>query len=107
MTKAKLNIEEKHLFREAIKFSKTLSEQSRHTLFISIQTLNRLRKNVNAEYTLHISPDGFCKHSFRWCILKHSSGTLYFNGGLILHGFQETFSVELCPATYPHWSIHT
>lgn len=61
------------------------------------------------EYICQISPD-FVEHSFSFCFFyidEKGEKKKDFNGGIILHGFQETFSVELTSNNEPHWSIHT
>jgi len=62
------------------------------------------------EYTLELYPD-FVKGSFSFCFMykepEWEKPRLDFNGGMILHGFEETFSIELSNNNKPHWSIHT
>lgn len=50
-------------------------------------------------------PD-FCKHSFYFEYLR-PNGTCIFNGGLILHGYDEAFAVEINNNPKLHYSIHT
>lgn len=101
-----LVIQNKDHFRNAYHFAKELGKESKHTFLRSIRTLNRLKKNAPSGTVLHIFPD-WVKHSFYWSIHRPETGERWFNGGMILHGFEETFSVELDPERYPHWSIHT
>lgn len=62
-------------------------------------------KNEKDELELIISGD-FVKGSFSFWYMKNGKPAV-LNGGIILHGFQETFSVELNANNKPHWSIHT
>ena len=55
-------------------------------------------------YNLAISGD-FVTGSFGFAFSLDNQPGL--NGGLILHGFEETFSVELGGRNIPHWSLHT
>ena len=93
-------IQNKEHFREALKFAKKLGGDSKHSFLRSISTLNRLKRGAD----LHITPD-FVKHSFYWWLEKN--GVRGMGGGMILHGFQETFSVQLVSQNYPEWAIHT
>lgn len=68
----------------------------------SLDTLERIA--VNNGYKCVVYED-FVKHSFYFVFTYQGQRAL--NGGVILHGFQETFSVELNPASFPHYSIHT
>jgi hypothetical protein len=97
-----VNIWNKDHFKEAIKFAKTLSKESKNSFLFCIHKLNRIKRNCNEDLT--ITPD-FVKHSFGFCFTKDGKRTL--GGGMILHGFEETFSVELTSERFPHWSIHT
>ena len=99
----------KEAFKEALAFSRTLPKESRKSLLNCISSLNKI-KRIN-EFDLVIKND-FVKHSFLFAFGKMNPETETwerkdFNGGIILHGFEETYSIELNPAKYPHWSIHT
>lgn len=74
------------------------------TLTKQLESLNNLAKN-NKLIAL-ISPD-FVKHSLYFQLYNKSTLEYDFNGGIILHGYEETFSVEINPQNKPHWSIHT
>ena len=102
-------IEDPGHFRESAKFAKQLPVESRKTFIRCLKTLNRLKKSYDGELMLY--PD-FCAHSFCFSINSKDTsmsrfGKIYLNGGMILHGFGQTYSVELSAPTYPHWSIHT
>lgn len=69
--------------------------------------LLRILMNYGKDEDIHelvIFPD-FVKASFEFAFTLN--GSPHLNGGMILHGFEETFSVELVEQPYPHWSIHT
>ena len=89
-------------FRSTLEKARELGDESKLTLLKCLKDLNNIRKNNN--YTLTMYPD-FVK--FSWGFTFFKNGKRNFNGGMILHGLQETFSVELNGAIYPHWSIHT
>lgn len=106
-----VEIRDKLHFREALRFAKTLPKDSRRSLRHSFTVLNRIKRNYcrkmpNARLVL--APD-WVKHSFFFAIRQEVGSQLetYMHGGLILHGFEETLSIELCPKDGPHWSIHT
>ena len=99
----KTDITDEDHFKDAFKFAKSLGKESFKSLIDCFRSLNNIRKNHG--YTLHLGPD-FVKHSWHFVMLN-KDGSVNFNGGIILHGFQETFSVELVSKSFPHWSIHT
>jgi hypothetical protein len=90
-------------FRNTLKKARELGGESRLSLINCLKRLNEIRRN--RDYKLVMSPD-FVAHSWSFGIYR-KDGILSMNGGLILHGFEETFSVELDGASYPHWSLHT
>jgi len=73
------------------------------------QRLAELRQilfNGNPDDDNKLIIDGdFVKGSFSFAV--KSNDKFRINGGVILHGFGETFAVELDPCRAPHWSIHT
>lgn len=98
-------------FREALQFAKTLPKDSRRSLRRCFTTLNRIKRNGKREgiagpVVLRLYPD-WVKHSWAFCLFDTSTMQAWFNGGLILHGFEETLSIEINPSNGPHWSIHT
>ena len=99
----KTDIVDRDHFKDAFKFAKSIGDEPFRSLIDCIRSLNRIRKNN--KYALRLIPD-FVKHSWHFVMLN-KDGSVNFNGGLILHGFQETFSVELTSKSCPHWSIHT
>ena len=82
--------------------NKTQIEEN-HSVENCLSSLNNMAKN-NDEIAL-LYPD-FVKHSFYWQLYK-KTGEYDMNGGIILHGYQETYAVEISPKNKPHWSIHT
>jgi hypothetical protein len=90
---------------KALMFNRKVIPKNETTsrLEYSLDTLQRIAENNN--YICLVYQD-FVKHSFYFCFYNQN-GYRTLNGGVILHGFQETFSVELNPKSFPHYSIHT
>jgi len=101
-----VKIENKTHFQEALTFAKTLKGKPKKSFYQCIKTLNRLKKNGYKNYDLHIYPD-WVAHSFAFVFINDEENKTGITGGMILHGFQKTFSVELESKNFPHWSIHT
>ena len=99
----KLIISNTEHFTATLAYAKSQPKETKRTFLRSISTINRLKRNLETD-EVHIYPD-WVDHSFGWSFIK--DGKCVYNGGMILHGFQQTFSVELNPKSYPHWSIHT
>ena len=97
-------------FREALKFARTQPKEARKSLRASFRTLNRIKRNGPFHYgeqmILCLYPD-WVKHSFAFGFKTLDNRPIGLSGGLILHGYEETFSVEINPCSGPHWSIHT
>ena len=89
-------------FRDTVRKASELDGESKKSFFNCLKNLNRIRRNN--KYDMHLVPD-FVKYS--WGFGFHSGDRMALNGGLILHGFEPTFSVEINGSAYPHWSIHT
>ena len=49
--------------------------------------------------------DGIEPDSFNFALLR--KGQPVITGGIILHGYEETYAVDLNSDTTPHYSIHT
>lgn len=98
----KIEITDHKKFRSTVRMAKELGDESKKSLFKCLKRLNEIRRSN--DYDLQLIPD-FVKHSWGFCF--HKKGVARLNGGMILHGLQETFSVELNGAQYPHWSLHT
>jgi len=98
-----INIQNKNHFQDTINFAKKLGGRAKRSLIDTIKTLNRIKRAREATEVI-LAPD-FVSHSFQFAVRKDSERII--NGGIILHGFQETFSVELNPEKGPHWSMHT
>jgi hypothetical protein len=97
-------------FKAALRFAKTLPKESRRSLRHCFSVLNRIKRNSKREIghavEVRLFPD-WVKHSWAFNFFCPATNQQWFHGGLILHGFEETFSVELNPSHAPHWSIHT
>jgi hypothetical protein len=94
--------------RETIRFARKQPLEVRKTFTRGLRTINRIKRNYKAD--VYLGPD-WVEHSLYWdlsCLCPKSGlKKRAMNGGLILHGYQETFSVEVSPQSGPHWSIHT
>ena len=104
----KINIQNKEHFKAACRFAKQLGGKSRRSFIHSLHIINcfkRHTKEPKENVTLHIYPD-WVDHSFGWHFTRDNIVS-WGSSGMILHGFQETLSVELTSSNYPHWSIHT
>lgn len=101
----KVKIKDPQHLNDALKFAAHLPEESQSSLGWSFNSLKNLIENSREGNILHVVPD-FVPHSFYFYILKDEEKKV-FDGGVILHGFGETFSVELAAPKYPHWSVHT
>lgn len=55
--------------------------------------------------TAEVHPD-CTQHSFYFRVYRKDS-SLSMDGGIILHGMGNSFSVELCSKAGIHWSMHT
>lgn len=89
-------------FRESLAFAKRLGGESRNSFKHCLSVLNRIRRNNRLRGglgSITIWPD-WVKYSFAFKVEN-------LHGGFILHGFEETYSVELVGSDKPHWSIHT
>lgn len=118
LTHQRINITDKAQFNEAVQFAKKLGGDAKKSFIRCIETLNALKNNTYSEYTLHIYPDSV-NHSLGWHFSgvdseghthacdKNGNYKRGMNGGMILHGFQQTFAVQLETTSYPRWSIHT
>ena len=98
------NIEHFNKAKQFIKLDKQLKKSFKDC----IGQLNRIKRNYSEMYgptILHLFPD-FVEHSFVFGFENNEKLRL-LNGGLILHGYQQTFSIEINPNNKPHYSIHT
>lgn len=90
-------------FREALKFARASSRETRRSFLNALNTLNRIKRNSKEK--LCLSPD-WVKHSFIFAFEK-PDGKRSLWGGWILHGYEETLSVTVDAIRYPQWRIHT
>ena len=89
-------------FKEALNLARKIGGDTKESFFHCLKSLNNIRRNLNG--TLFLGKD-FVQNSFVFTIRNGES--LVLSGGMILHGFEETFSVELNAPAFPHWSLHT
>jgi len=91
-------------FKDAVRFARLHPcPDTRRSFKRCLSTLNRLKRNMGCE--LSLLPD-FVKHSFIF-YFNTEDGYTRLHGGMILHGYQETFSVSVTSSRNPYWSIHT
>jgi len=102
-----VEIRDKEHFRSALAMAKKLGGKSKQSFRRSLTSINRIKRNYarGKESKLIMTPD-FVKHSFAWGVLN-DDGRCVYNGGMILHGFEQTFAVQIDPQNFPNWSIHT
>lgn len=93
----------KEHFRKTLVFAKQSHPKTRRSFKNQLSCLNRIKRNYKA--TLKLEPD-FVEHSFIFSFERNSE-RIGLWGGFILHGYEETFSVEITNLNYPHWSLHT
>ena len=97
-----VNIINKEHLQDAIKKARSLDKEAFRSLKNCFNILNRIKRNYKG--TLILAPS-FIKHSFCFAIECNKQRVL--NGGVILHGLEETYCVELVHNSKPHWSVHT
>lgn len=98
-----VEIKNREHFDNAVRYARSIGGDARQSFRRCLSTINRIKRNYRADVS--IFPD-FVKHSFTWSIVSDGRQVLF--GGMILHGFEETYSVELTPRyAGPHWSLHT
>ncbi len=90
-------------YKEALKFARKVGGEPLQSFKNAFDTLERFC--VNGGTTAEVHPD-FTKHGFYFREYG-SDGRLAMDGGIILHGLGESFSVELSPKSGLHWSMHT
>ena len=89
--------------KEALEFEEKLDLESQYKL--SYLLLSLITRSYKEDCVLHISPD-FVKHSFSFAFIDENH-QIKFNGGIILHGMEESFSIRLGDHPPISWSIHT
>jgi hypothetical protein len=91
-------------FREVMGVARGFGEDSLKSFLKCLKTLNAIRKNDG--YSFIMWPD-WAPHSFNF-MFKKADGEFMFNGGLVLHGCGQNYTVSLSsPGNFPYWSIHT
>lgn len=102
----KCEVVDKDHFKNALDFAKKQNKETKKSFQYCLKTINRIKRRYGPECRLYIGPD-FVTHSFSWAVRNIKTGECKYSGGFILHGYEETFSIELNPSDLPHWSIHT
>jgi hypothetical protein len=90
-------------YSKALKLSEKLGGQAQTTFKETFEFLERICERDDE--TAEVHPDCI-PHSFYFRIYRRD-GSLSMDGGIILHGIGNSFSVELCPKTGIYWSMHT
>jgi len=93
--------------RKARAFAASLGGEPKSSLLHCMRTINRIKRNAvryrgKKGVVVRVTPD-WVAHSFAWFISSDEGP--YYHGGVILHGFEETYSEELAPKSFPHWSV--
>ena len=91
-------------FIAAHKLARELGGEAKRSFHRCLRSLNQIKRNYDA--TLHIFKD-FPTHSFGFAFTNAKGERTGLDGAMILHGFEQTFAVELVSKAGPHWSIHT
>ena len=89
-------------YKKALNFAEKIGGEALNSFKNALAYLERICGRQNATGEVH--PD-FVQHSFYFRIYNGSS--LDLDGGIILHGVGNSFSVELAPKAGIHWSMHT
>ena len=89
-------------YNKALALAEKLGGEALESLKRSFNTLERICVNSNLVAEVH--PD-CVQNSFYF--ITYYKGKADMNGGIILHGMGQSFSVELCPEPVVHWSMHT
>jgi hypothetical protein len=97
-------INDKGQFSKALAFAKRSPKETRKSFKQCLSALNRIKRQSEGILCLH--PD-FVPHSFIFTYENEKGQRVGLLGGMILHGYTETFSVEINAPSYPHWSLHT
>ena len=98
-----IEILNKEHFLKTVRFARDIGGDARKSFIDCLTVLNNIKRNTGNK--LNIGPD-WVKHSFSFGFLN-KDGQCTLNGGMILHGFEPTFSVQLTKKNGPNWSIHT
>jgi hypothetical protein len=87
-------------YRKALKLANELGEEALDSFKRSFETLERLAENETAQVHPDCTPNSFYFRIYRstHCVL---------DGGIILHGMGQSFSVEFPSKRGIHWSVHT
>ncbi len=100
----RIKIDDPQHLNNALKFAAQLPKESQRSLGNCFDFLKGFL-GESKKMTVDVYND-FVPHSFYFVYKQGDKFAM--NGGIILHGFGETFSVELPnDKNYPHWSVHT
>jgi len=92
----------KDKFKEALDFARKLGGEPKRSFLHCLWTLNRIKRNNKWDLVIW---EDWVKHSFSFVFRKDKD--FIMNGGMILHGFENTLTVSLENHAAPYWSIHT
>jgi hypothetical protein len=90
-------------FNKALEFATSNGDEALRSLKESLASLERIC--INGGKTAEVFPD-FVAHSFYFRTYR-KDGSDGIDGGIILHGLTQSFSIELIPKPGLHWSMHT
>jgi hypothetical protein len=88
-------------FRDAFHFSESNLDWERGL----VRQLMYLMLGDYGEANRLVLYDDFVTHSFGFSMIK--DGRTLMDGAIILHGYEQTLSVDLGGDSRPHYSIHT
>jgi hypothetical protein len=97
-----LNFSDIERYNQALAFAEKLGGEALSSFKDSFTTIETIC--ARAKETGEVHPD-YALLSFYFRLYKGDS--LDFDGGIILHGLQYTYNVELTPKTGIYWSVHT
>ncbi len=90
-------------YKKALELAEKLANESLNSFRSTFDFLEQICQRDDE--TAEVHPDCI-PHSFYFRIYRKDD-SLSMDGGIILHGTGNSFSVELCPKTGHYWSIHT
>ena len=90
-------------YNTALKKAEELGKEALDSFKNTFASLERICAHQNE--TAEVFPD-CTPYSFYFRTYKED-GEFWIDGGIILHGIGQAFSVELCPKASIHWSMHT
>lgn len=88
-------------YHKALELATKLGREALDSFKRSFETLERISEDGVAQVHPDCTPNSFY---FR---IYNGKSSFVHDGGIILHGMGRSFSVELCPQSGVHWSVHT